>query len=150
MTTEDLKFVADALLALCEKAPQRPYYSEEGLRAKLKRAERKDPLYGHLVHHRGEDPLLKSECAEVFSRARLTPRQSEVLLRRLEGWTFEEIGNSAGHSKQGAQHIFIQALKKIARSFHVYPFRGLSEVYRWETRRGSPRAGAGKIAQTAH
>jgi hypothetical protein len=138
------------LLALCEKAPQRPYYSEEGLRVKLKRSERKDPLYGHLVHHRGEDPLLKSECAEVFSRARLTPRQKEVLLRRLEGWTFEEIGNASGHSRQGAQHIFIQSLKKIARSFHVYPFRGLSEVYRWETRRGSPRAGAGKIAQTAH
>ena len=150
MTTEDLKFVADALLALCERAPQQPFYSDEGLRVKLKRAERKEALYGHLVHHRGEDPLLKSECADVFHRAKLTPKQSDVLLRRLEGWTFEEIGNVAGHSKQGAQHIFIQALKKIARSLHVYPFRGLSEVYRWETRRGSRRAGVGKIPQSAH
>lgn len=150
MTTEDLKFVADALLAMCEKPSTRPFYTDEGFRVKQKRADRKEPLYGHLVHLRGDDPLLKSECAEVLARAHLTPKQAEVLLRRLEGWTFEEIGNSAGHSRQCAQNIFVQALKKIARTFHVYPFRGLSEVYRWETKRGSPRPNGGKIASPAY
>jgi hypothetical protein len=150
MTNEDLNFVAEALLAMCEKESRRPYYSEHNMLAKLKVAERREPLYGHLVVQRGEDPLLKSECADVFARAKLTQRQADVLMKRLEGWTFEEIGNAGGHSKQGAQNIFVQALKKIARSFRVYPFRGLSEVYRWETRRGSPRAGVGKIAQTAY
>ena len=146
---DDLSFIADALLALCEKSPERPHYSEEGIRCKLKMAERREPLYGHLVRQRGEDPLLRGECLDVFESARLTARQYDVLLKRLEGWTFDEIGSANGHSKQGAQHIFVQALKKIARAFRVYPFKGLSEVYRWETRRGLSRTGLGRIPLSA-
>ena len=149
MSPNDLSFVADALLALCEKPQTRPFYSEEGMRIKLKRADWRDPLYGHLLQQKGADPLLQNECDEVFRSARLTARQTEVLMRRLEGWTFEEIGQEAGHSRQGAQHIFVQALKKIARAFRVYPWKGLAEVYRWETRRGLSRAGSGRIPQSA-
>lgn len=137
MTDEDCLFIADALLALCEKPADRPYYSEEGMRAKLRKAQQREPIYGHLLGGKQDDPILKEECVEVFDLANLTVRQTEVLWMRLEGYTFEEIGKSGGHSKQGAQNIFVQALKKLSRAFRVYPFRGLSDVYREETRRGS-------------
>jgi hypothetical protein len=125
LSPDDLSFVADALLALCERGSERPWYSEEGMR------------------------VLSRECHDVFCRAGLTRRQSVVLLQRLEGWTFEEIGRAVGGSKQGAQHVFVQAVKKIARAFRVYPFKGLSEVYRWETRRGLRRSGLGRIPLSA-
>lgn len=148
LLTEDLSFVAEALLAICERDRQRPYFSDERIASKLKRAEQRDPVYGHLAQSRGDDPLLRRECQEVIAAARLTARQTDVFFQRMEGWTFEEIGASAGHTKQAAQHIFVQALKKIARSFRVYPFKGLSEVYRGETRRGI-RAGLGRIPTSA-
>ncbi len=149
MTREDYAFVADALLALCEKPADRPYFSEEGLRQKLKLSARRDVHFdpSHLMQ--ADDPLLKLECQEVFAQARLTDRQALVLAKRLEGWTFEEIGQAEGHSKQNAQNIFIQALKKIVRSFRVYPFKGLSDVYRSEVRRGLSRTRTGKILRPA-
>jgi hypothetical protein len=149
LTPDDLSFVAEALIALCERSDSRPCYSDEGLKIKLKRAEWKDPIYGHLVRHQGEDPLLQKECDDVFTIARLTRRQSDVLLQRLEGWTFDEIGQAGKHTKQAAQNIFVQALKKIARAFRVYAYKGLSDVYRQETRRGVRKAGLGRIPQSA-
>jgi hypothetical protein len=149
LSPDDLSFVADALLALCERGSERPWYSEEGMRVKLKLAERREPQFGHLVRQTDGDPLLSRECHDVFCRAGLTRRQSVVLLQRLEGWTFEEIGRAVGGSKQGAQHVFVQAVKKIARACRVYPFKGLSEVYRWETRRGLRRSGLGRIPLSA-
>jgi hypothetical protein len=145
MKTEDLAFVADALLALCERSDDEPYYSEDTLRAKLKLAERRDPLYAHLMLPHGDDPLLREECRCVIELAGLTRRQLDVLSSRLEGWTFEEIGRRGGHSKQGAQSIFVQALKKLTRTFRVYPFRGLSEVYWRETHRGARSCGFGRM-----
>lgn len=145
MLTEDLSFVAEALLAICEKDARRPYYNDERMLAKLKLAERREPKFGHLLDLKEDDPLLRSECEAVMARARLTDRQADVFAKRMEGWTFEEIGKGGGHTKQAAQHIFVQALKKIARAFRVYPLRGLSDVYRWETRRGLRRPGLGKI-----
>lgn len=146
MTCEDLSFLADALLSLCERDDTRPFYSERGIRIKQKLAEIREPLYAHHVLSRGDEPLLRRECEAVFTKARLTERQTDVLHKRLEGWTFEEIGQSGGHSKQGAQHIFVQALKKLTRSFRVYPFRGLSEVYWRETHRGCSRTCSGRIS----
>lgn len=139
MTNEQLAFVADALLALSEKPTDRPFYSDEGLRSKLFVAERRDAVYGYLAASRPGDPLLISECRDVFESAGLTDRQRVVFQMRMEGHTFEEIGKARGHSKQGAQHNFILALKKLLRAFHNYPFRGLSEVYRFESRRGQRR-----------
>lgn len=145
MTNEQVAFVADALLALCEKEGDRPYYSEDGMRHKLKLAERREPIYGHLLAGRRADPLLEHEFREVFELARLTERQNEVLRMKLEGFTFEEIGAGRGKTRQGAQRIFVQALKKLSRAFRVYPFRGISDVYRSETRRGLARTGFGTI-----
>ncbi len=145
MTADDLSFVADALLSLCERSEERPFYSDGALRSKLRLAEQREPLYAHMVLPKGDDELLRSECHEVFLRARLTQRQFEVLNKRLDGFTFEEIGRHGGHSKQGAQSIFLQALKKLARAFRVYPFKGLSEVYRRETRRGARPQRSGRL-----
>lgn len=149
MTCEDLSFVADALLALCERTADRPFYSEETFRLKLKLAERREPLLEPIEALRTDDALLRVECRDVFREAKLTERQAAVLARRLDGWTFEEIGKEGGHSKQGAQHIFVQALKKIVRAFRVYPFKGLSDVYRDEVRRGLPRTRTGRILRPA-
>jgi hypothetical protein len=136
MTQEQAAFVSEALLALCERSSDRPFYSEQMLERKLKVAQQKDPLYGHLLMGRNEDEILRHECQEIFTRARLTERQASVLTMRLDGFTFEEIGRRGGHTKQGAQSIFLQALKKLTRAFRVYPFRGLNEVYRQELKRG--------------
>lgn len=145
MSNEQLAFVAEALLALCDRCPERPFYSEDAMRGKLKRAQVREPLYAHLIVGRREDPLLRDECADVIAIARLTQRQAEVVAMRLEGYTFEEIGRSGGHSKQGAQNIFVQGIKKLARAFRVYPYRGLSEVYKIEVKRGVKKGPFGKI-----
>lgn len=143
MTREDLEFIADALLSLCEKDRRAPFYSESIFRLKMDKAAKREPLVGHLLRRKGFDPLLISECRGVLARAALTKRQHEVLNMRLEGRTFEEIGSTSRSTRQGAQRVFSQAIKKLVRSFRVYPYVGLSEVYRRETRRGlrrSPRS----------
>lgn len=145
MNNQDFGFVADALLALCERDNEKPFYSDEEFRHKLIKASRKEPFASQLPLAEGHQVLLHDECCAVFEKARLTKRQADVLTRRLEGFTFEEIGDTAGHSKQGAQSIFVQALKKLSRSFHVYRYTGLSDVYRKETRRGVRRNGFGRM-----
>jgi len=146
MDNEQIAFVADALLALCEGSTDRPFYSDARLQQKRLAAERRDPIYAQLIGGRPHDLLLEEECRDVLCQARLTERQSIVLGMRLDGFTFEEIGRRRGHTKQGAMRIFVQALKKIARSFRVYPFRGISEVYRNEVRRGASKGRFGTIA----
>jgi DNA-binding NarL/FixJ family response regulator len=137
MTKDDLRFVADALLALCEPDPSRPFYSEEAFDHKLKLAYHREPkLIGLILVKHLQDDLLAHECEDVLDAAGLTCRQLEVLQMRIEGYTFEEIGARGNHTKQGAQNIFVQALKKLGRSCRVYRYEGLSEVYRSELRRG--------------
>lgn len=136
---DDLSFVAEALLALCEHSFETPFYGEERLRQKRLLAEQRERRHAECVIPVPADVLLQRECEDVFRRASLTARQSDVFFRRLAGWTFEEIGSAFGNSKQAAQRVFVQALKKISRAFRVYPFKGLSEVYRWETHRGLRR-----------
>ena len=63
---------------------------------------------------------------------------------RLEGRTFEDIGRLRRHTKQAAQNIFVQALKKFARALAVYEYTGLAEVYQNEINRGR-RRGTGKM-----
>lgn len=146
MTQEDLRFIADALVALCQKDNQAPFYSEAAFEKRLRRHERRDSLLAKVLRVR-QDTLWADECRDVLANANLTARQSHVLNLRLEGFTFEEIGNACGHSKQGAQSIFLQALKKLTRAFHVYPYSGLSDVYRWEVKRGGTRGGFGTMPQ---
>lgn len=145
MTNDTLGFVAEALLALCEKDRTSPHYSEDVLHQKLKLANKREPLFGSIASRLGNDVLLQSECKSVLESANLTTRQSEVIGLRLDGWTFEDIGRAGGCTKQGAQRVFVQALKKLTRTFEKYPFAGLSEVYREETRRGLRLNGVGRI-----
>ena len=131
----DLSFVADALLALCEKEKDAPFFTEDGFEAKLLRIRRRETdTATDLISGRGDD-MLTAECRDVLRRSGLTLRQQEVLELRLEGFTFEEIGTKGRTTKQGAMSVFIQALKKISRTFRDYPYAGLSEVYRSETKR---------------
>ena len=83
------------------------------------------------------DELLESECRTIFDRAKLTENQAEVLDLRLLGLTFEQIAKCKGTSRQGSMKVFLQAIKKIGRVMRVYPYTGLSDVYRYEIRRGS-------------
>ncbi len=134
MNKDQISFVTDALLSICDghndgRSPQ-PIVTES-----VDWLEDRQ-LYQAMLRGKRHDALLANECREVYHRAKLTKRQSKVLEMRLGGWTFEEIGKKRGHSKQGAQHIFLQALKKLARALRVYPYKGLSEVYQDELRRG--------------
>jgi hypothetical protein len=137
MDAVDLSFVADALLAMCESERDAPFYTENGFEAKLQRIRRREThSASELISGRG-DRMLAVECRDVLKDAGLTPRQWEVLDLRLEGFTFEEIGGFSRTSKQAAMNVFIQALKKVSRTFRAYPYAGLSEVYRSEVKRRS-------------
>jgi hypothetical protein len=150
MNTNDLSFVADALLALCGNDREQPYYSERYLDTKIRRDRRLEcPQAENTLAavSRGSAPfrLLVDECRDVLAVAKLTNCQLEVLTMRLEGATFEDIGRRRGCTKQGAQRVFVKSLKKLASAFRVYPYRGLSEVYRQETRRGLAPRGSGTL-----
>jgi len=136
MSCQDLAFVADALLSICEQDRAAPFYRDEDF-ARLLRSERPEPLYEEMVAATGPDELVRQECAWILQRARLTPRQERVLRQRLQGATFEMIGRGLGGSKQYAQQVFSQVVKKIWRARNVYRYAGLAEVYRSEIRRGS-------------
>lgn len=137
MTKDDLRFVADALLALCEPDPSHPFYSEEMFHTKVKLAHVREPgVIGLMLSKHLDCELMVRECEDLLEAAQLTCRQTEVLNLRLEGHTFEEIGKAGNHSKQGAQKIFLQALKKLHRASAVYRYEGLGDVYRTEVRRG--------------
>ena len=144
---EDLSFVADALLALCAKERDAPFFTEGGYEAKLNRhRSRESAVAGDLATGR-VDSLLGVECRDVMRGAGLTAHQREVLDLRLEGFTFEEIGEHRRTTKQAAQNVFIQALKKVSRTFREYPYAGLSEVYRSEVKRRSRGAGFGTMGR---
>lgn len=136
MTRDDLAFVADALLAICETEKRPPYYADQALKLKILADQHREPVFESLARRTGHDEMLRRECEAIMDKARLTDRQHQVLAMKLEGHTFEDIGRRGGHTKQGAQSIFSAALKKIMRAFRVYPYVGLSDVYRGEIRRG--------------
>jgi len=138
MINDDLSFVADALLALCEPDPDMPVFDELGMDRKMQAARKNDTRYvTDLAKKSTGADLLASELADVLAQSTLTCRQMEVFQLRLQGFTFEEIGGRGLHTKQAAQAVFVQALKKLARSYRVYRYEGLNEVYESERRRGT-------------
>lgn len=136
MYVDEMGRLADSLLALCERDPQAPCYSEEGFRKKLevdrRRQSRLEPPRARLEL----SYLIEHEWSEIVRLARLTARQKEVFAKRLSGWTFEEIGRASGRTRQGAQRVFSQAAAKLVRAWSEFPYRGLAEVYRQEVTRG--------------
>ena len=137
MVDFDYGLVADTLLALCERSQDAPFYGEEYFERKERKAEQRgEVLYLNFALLRRDDELFQRECDAIFELAKLTPKQATVVRQRLAGSSFDSIGSGSGTTKQSSQRIFMQGIKKLARSLHVYPYRGLSEVYRRETRRG--------------
>lgn len=142
----DLELVSEAILSLLIRDPERPHYADRILDRKIDLDRRREPFFASLSRF-GEEVLLQSECEGLFELARLTARQELVFRKRLSGATFEEIGHQGGHTKQGAQRVFVQALKKITRAYRVYPYVGLSEVYRREVGRGLVRRPSGTMSR---
>lgn len=134
-----LSQAADALLSKVERDPSAPHYSEDSFRRKVDDSNRRTHLLPLPLGGKESNYLLQSEWADVVEASCLTRRQCEVFAMRLAGHTFEQIGLRHGHSKQGAQNIFFQAAKKLARAWVHYPYRGLAQVFREEVRRGAPR-----------
>ena len=136
MNEQDLKFVADALLALCnEESPK--IYNDEQLAQRARANQEQDLSWTLLGAGRDCDALGYRECSTIVHRAKLTARQDQIIQHRINGCSFEQIGTKLGTSKQSVQTAFISAIKKIRRACRVYPYRGLSDVYRWEVRRGA-------------
>ena len=136
MLTQDMNFVAEALIAMCEKDAEAPFFDDFTLERKLREAHQREPVWALLTLRAPGDPLMETECQGVMQEANLTDRQAETFRRRLAGEPFELIGRRRGSTKQAAQQLFLQALKKISRAHHVYPYTGLADVYRFETSRG--------------
>lgn len=137
MSNEQMSFVADALLAIAREERDAPFYTDE----KLRNLCRKDRDWCQsFAHVQAQDcatfELLLREYRDILRNAKLTRAQDEILALRLQGRTFDEIAACRHRTKQIVQRIFIIALKKLARSHHVYPYSGLSEVYRNEVQRG--------------
>ncbi|CAN5516490.1 hypothetical protein BH11ARM1_BH11ARM1_18010 [soil metagenome] len=132
----DINFITSALLSICQPEINWDLRKKAGETV----LSQKDPgqqIYTAMLCGKRHDALLATECQTVYDNAKLTPRQASVLQMKLSGYTFEEIGERRGSSKQSSQNIFLQAVKKIARALHVYPYAGLADVYNSETRRGT-------------
>jgi hypothetical protein len=142
--TEDLSFVADVLLAIVGPDSSAPF--EFDILPRKKASGRQLPAFVLLATcQKPDDELLAAECMEIFRRAELTECQAEVLDMRLLGLTFDQIGVCKGRSRQGVMSVFLQAVKKIGRVMRVYPYTGLSDVYRHEIRRGVQIGAFGRI-----
>lgn len=145
--TNSISHSADKLLGRCPKDPLAPHYTEDGFRLKLLASRRNERRFEWPGKRPAVDYLARREWRGLMFEAHLTGRQHDVLRKRLSGWTFKEIGDAAGHSKQSARKIYAAAIKKIAHVLRVYRFRGLSEVYRGETSRGRNHSLKGKMVR---
>ena len=139
MKMPEVSLLADALLSQVPRDPASPHYTEESFRRKLCNQHRREGSLPLPMERQGALELYRNEWAEVTENACLTDRQAEVVQMRLNGHTFEQIGQEFNHSKQGAQNIFFQATKKLARAWVSNPYRGLPAVYDEECRRGLKR-----------
>lgn len=118
---------------------QRPFFSDAGLERKIAHNRRKTLANASFFLQAQTDPFKTGELRSILKAAKLTRRQSEVIKLRAKGLTFEEIGKLWNRTKQGAQRVYQQAVRKLKRARRVYPFAGLNEVYRQEIHRGANR-----------
>lgn len=140
-TDADLAFAGDLALLICGIVPDGSFVREDRLLARERRDTHPPNLARLLAvaHQTGfpadEGELAEHEMHEILRRARLTPRQRDVVARRLTGQTFEEISGGRT-SRQAIQQMFLRGIEKIREAFHAYAYAGLADVYRWEVRRG--------------
>lgn len=134
MTRKTLERTADALLDLYENDPDRPTWSEHRLLKRIVCGKARDSQLDPLRRKHPDDPLLRAELDGLVGSAMLSPSQLHLLRSRIAGWAFADIARSRGVTKQAVRNAFLRAIKKIVSASHVYPYKGLSEVYRAETR----------------
>ncbi|MCX7801110.1 MAG: hypothetical protein N2109_12320 [Fimbriimonadales bacterium] len=131
--------LADCLLAAAPQDPERPFYREDTFRSKERLSRRREPRLGLCAIARPESPLAQAELEGLLSHARLTETQERVVRLRVAGWTYDEIGEARGCSKQAAQRLWSKAAARLRRALETYRFAGLADVYRAETSRRGPR-----------
>ena len=143
MVNRDVSALADALLGMVPRDPERPHYTTDTFERKLRRSrerERDIPL-GRSALSEAVLYLRRNDLLRAVYNACLTRRQWEVFWARMNGESWAEIGRKHGHTKQGAFQIFRQALKKVLRAWRADPYRDLAWVYREEVMRGgNPRS----------
>lgn len=131
----------DRLLSQASRSPDAPFYTDVGFQRKLERIKNREISFASvnvLYFPRGEKQRIKkSEMEEAISQAKLTTKQKQIVLDRLCGMTWKEIGRNHGNSKQNAAKIFQRAMKKVRHALTTNPFRGLHEVYWQEVMRFS-------------
>ncbi len=137
LTPEDLAFVADALLALCDADADAPAYGDQAFRLKLRLSRLRDPAAAEALLNFAPDPLRRREMRGLVLAAGLTSRQRDTLFLRLDGFDFEGVARVLGTTRQSTRSVFLAALVKMRRAWKTYPYAGLATVYRRETRRGS-------------
>lgn len=145
MKNHELSYAADRLLSQVPRKPDEPHYVEDTFQRKLQLAWFRDPRAPEPPRDPTNTYLLQTEWADIFRRAKLTARQQDVVRLRIQGKTFEEIGNRTGCSKQAVLNVLKQAAKKIVQSMESYPYSGISEVYRDELKKKGSHGGPGKL-----
>ncbi|MEO7454549.1 MAG: hypothetical protein ABIV13_07280 [Fimbriimonadales bacterium] len=131
---------ADRILSAIVR-DDRPHYRSEDIARKAKTDRRLARRYAATSTPRCEACtfLTKSAMRHVVRAADLTKRQIQVLRARLAGCGWLEIGCRFGHTRQAAQSIFKQAMRKVRQAYSADPYAGLDEVYRQEVSRHLPR-----------
>ncbi len=119
-------------------AGERPFYTEEQLRRKMRRGEE----FGEraaISRPRGRwSPgmyLLVREMRALARRAGLSRTQAEALNAAADGMTLEEAAWEAGVTKQAMASRLAGARAKMARAREGYPYAGLWEIYESEVGR---------------
>jgi len=134
---QDVAEEATRLIATCEQNREAPFYSESTFSRRLRYAAQRQSRIPFRSRDPGVDYLRRQEWQRIVDRARLTPKQQAVIVARLNGWTFEEIGRRFGHTKQAAQNVFRQAAAKLVRAWNDEPLTGMADAYREDLKRGS-------------
>jgi len=125
-------------LRLAGRDEQYPAYPESrNAQRELADAQRA-PQLAPLHHNLQVDAvgfLRRREIALMLQSATLTPRQREAVELFLHGYTFEEIGQHWGISKQAAHKLFLRACEAIRQSWTKHPLYGLTLTYSESTLR---------------
>jgi hypothetical protein len=131
---------ADRILAAIVR-DDRPHYKTERIIQKARTDHRRCKDLSLITPPRCEatHEIRRRTVQRVLEASKLTRRQLEVLLAKVQGDSWLQIGRRFGYSRQAAQGIFKQALRKVRKAWVAYPFAGLEEVYRKEVSRYAQR-----------
>lgn len=134
----DPEALSDLLLRLAGRDEHYPAYPESrNVQRELADAQRA-PQLAPLHHNLQVDAvnlLRRREIALMLESTPLTPRQREAVELFLRGYTFEEIGQHWGISKQAANKLFLRACDAIRQSWTEHPLHGLTLTYSESTLR---------------